>query len=118
MNYTIRLKHGQAFMAGVFDSAGNSFAIGPLHSGDGKDLRCLAAATGQTENSFSGIGKGALLGGVIAAFLVGALGALMVAWGFDRRKRGGRPKSVSSAYLYSRIPLADEMTEGIRSSSA
>jgi hypothetical protein len=48
MNYTIRLTHGQAFMIGVYDSAGNSFAFGPLHAGDSNNLGCLQVATGQT----------------------------------------------------------------------
>ena len=91
MNYTIRLTHGQAFMAGVFDSAGNSWAVGPLHSGDGSDLSCLAVSTGQALPSTSGgVGIGAMAGGIVGAFIVGALGALGVGYALYRRKEKRR----------------------------
>lgn len=88
MNYTIRLTHGQSFMLGVFDSAGNSFAFGPLHAGKADDVRCLAVMTGQeTPASVSGgVAIGALAGGVLAAFLLGAAGAALMLWGFVIRK--------------------------------
>ena len=66
-------------MAGVFDSAGNSFAFGPLHAGYSTDLSCLAVASGSTAAKHkSGISGGAFAGGIIGAFIVGALGALLL----------------------------------------
>ena len=87
MNYTIRLTHGQAFMAGVFDSAGNSFAIGPLHAGASDQLGCLAVRTGKTAMSHHrSFGMGALAGGTVGGIIVGALGALLFAWVYAKRK--------------------------------
>lgn len=93
MNYTIRLTHGQAFMAGVFDSSNppNSWAVGPLHAGHSDQLACLAVKTGQeTPGGGSGFspGIGGFAGGIVGAFLVGALGALLLAWLYNRRKNG------------------------------
>lgn len=96
MNYTIRLTHGQAFMAGIFDSAGNSWAIGPLHAGHSTDLECLARPVGSGSVSKS-FGIGALAGGVVGAFVAGAIGAFLLAW-FYLRKKGFRHR-VSLAVL-------------------
>jgi hypothetical protein len=88
MNYTIRLTHGQAFMAAVFDSAGNSWAVGPLHSGDSEDLECLAVATGTTpKKSTTTFSVAVLAGSAVGAFVVGALGAILLAWLLGKRKR-------------------------------
>lgn len=93
MNYTIRLTHGQSFMAAVFDSAGNSWAAGPLHAGTSSDLSCLAVATGANASSGSsgsksgGIAVGALAGGVVGAFIVGALVAFLVFMLVDKRRK-------------------------------
>ncbi|RSH92194.1 hypothetical protein EHS25_008609 [Saitozyma podzolica] len=86
MNYTIRLTHGQAFMIGVYDSAGNSFAFGPLHAGDSNNLGCLQVATGQTMPDVgSKITLSELVGSVTGSFVLGAIGAT-IAILFLRRK--------------------------------
>ncbi|WWD21512.1 hypothetical protein CI109_105998 [Kwoniella shandongensis] len=102
MNYTIRLTHGQAFMVGMYDSVGNSWAFGPLHSGDASDLSCLAVATGQEvpKKGSGDFGIGALTGGVIAAFLIGAAGATIVMWYLGKRRKGRTPHSESTIDLY------------------
>jgi hypothetical protein len=93
MNYTVRLSHGQAFMAGVYDSAGNSFAIGPFHAGASTDLGCLATTPGQSWKSTSS-GKitlfAAMAGSILGGLLVGALGALLLKWVMNRKKNKGR----------------------------
>ncbi|KAK8847421.1 hypothetical protein IAR55_005279 [Kwoniella newhampshirensis] len=101
MNYTVRLTHGQAFMVGMYDSAGNSWAYGPLHSGDAEDLSCLAVATGEksVQRDVQGYGIGALAGGIGGAFVAGALGAATLMWYFGRRNRS-RLRSDSTANLY------------------
>jgi hypothetical protein len=85
MNYTIRVTHGQAFMIGVYDSAGNSFAFGPLHSGDSDDLSCLQVATGQSLQTTSQITGGALAGAVVGAFMIGAIGAAAILWAWGKK---------------------------------
>lgn len=91
MNYTVRLTHGQAFMLGVFDSAGNSFAFGPLHAGRSAELGCLAVATGKKLPVLAGgVAVGALAGGIVGAFVVGAIGGALVLWGLCIKRRDGR----------------------------
>lgn len=88
MNYTIRLTHGQPFMAGVFDSAGNSFAIGPLHAGASDDLGCLAVKTGQKASKGEDTyGAGEVAAGAVGGLVAGASGALLLGWLFMRRKK-------------------------------
>ncbi|WVF69781.1 hypothetical protein IAT40_004560 [Kwoniella sp. CBS 6097] len=97
LNYTVRLTHGQAFMLGLYDSSGASWAFGPLHAGQSDDLTCLATATGQQatpKKDKGGISVGAFAGTVVGAFVVGALGALFLAWVFMLKKR--RPKKSPS----------------------
>lgn len=89
MNYTVRLTHGQAFMAGVFDSAGNSFVIGPLHSGESTKLRCLAVSTGHKGSRVFSPGIGGFAGGIAGAFVVGALGAGLIMFFLGRKKQRG-----------------------------
>jgi hypothetical protein len=102
MNYTIRLTHGQAFMIGVYDSAGNSFAFGPLHAGDSNALGCLQVATGQTMPAVgSKITLSELVGSVTGSFVLGAIGATIVIL-FLRRKprpRLGKLHGVSRRIL-------------------
>ncbi|OCF45879.1 hypothetical protein I317_00367 [Kwoniella heveanensis CBS 569] len=102
LNYTVRLTHGQAFMLGLYDSNGASWAFGPLHAGESDDLTCLATATGQqgtTKKSGEGVSVGAFAGTVVGAFVVGAIGALFLAWLFMLRKRSPK-KSPSEDDLY------------------
>jgi hypothetical protein len=88
MNYTIRLTHGQAFMIGVYDSAGNSFAFGPLHAGDSDELGCLQVATGQTMPAAgSKITLSELVGSVTGSFVLGAIGATIAILFLRRRPR-------------------------------
>ena len=81
-------------MAGVYDSAGNSWAIGPLHAGQSTDLGCLAVATGQEAAHKSGldIGVGAFAGGIVGAFVVGALGVGLLLWVLGKKNRRGKNK--------------------------
>ena len=95
MNYTVRLSHGQPFMAGVFDSAGNSFAFGPLHAGQSTDVLCFGVASGTgTSGHGSGISGGAFAGDVIGAFIVGAFGAILFGWLYTRRQEKHEKTSV------------------------
>ncbi|WVQ76007.1 hypothetical protein IAR50_005643 [Cryptococcus sp. DSM 104548] len=99
MNYTVRLTHGQAFMAGIYDSAGNSWAYGPLHAGYSDDLTCLGVAVGEGQEDAGGYGLGALVSGVVGAFIVGALGAGLFAFFFLRRKtQPKRSESMEDLY--------------------
>lgn len=102
MNYTVRLTHGQAFMLGVYDSAGNSFAFGPLHAGYASDVSCLAVLTGQDMPGAKsgGVSVGSLAGGIVAAFLVGAAGAALALWGcvIRKHKRSGPHEKVGLLY--------------------
>lgn len=82
-------------MAAVYDSLGNSWAIGPLHAGAATDLSCLQVATGQTyieptQPGSSGIAAGALAGGIVGAFIVGAVGAALLLWLLFIRRKNGR----------------------------
>ncbi|ORY30383.1 hypothetical protein BCR39DRAFT_529562 [Naematelia encephala] len=104
MNYTVRLTHGQAFFAAMFDSAGNSWAFGPLHSGQNDDLECLAVATGQKSSSKTRFGIGALVGGIVGAFVVGTLGALAFMFCFGKKKAKKSRRSESQELL---DPYAD-----------
>ncbi|OXG12774.1 hypothetical protein C366_05589 [Cryptococcus neoformans Tu401-1] len=99
VNYTVRLTHGQAFMAAMYDSKGNSWVYGPLHSGQSDDLSCLAVATGQEESKAkSGYGVSILAGSVAGAFVLGAMGAGLVMWCLGRRS--GPMTSPSTEDLY------------------
>lgn len=95
LNYTVRLSHGQAFMLGLFDAQGNSWAYGPLHAGHNDDVACLAVNNGYALPSAGGVGVGVLAGGVVGAFVVGALGAVTLLWGCclrgTKRRRMVRP---------------------------
>ncbi|KAK4687775.1 hypothetical protein P7C73_g2335, partial [Tremellales sp. Uapishka_1] len=104
MNYTVRLTHGQAFFVSVYDSAGNSWAFGPLHAGASDDVSCLAVTTGQrlADKSFKAKGKvslPALGGSIVAAFLVGALGACLIIWIYARRSSPKKRRSESQEEL-------------------
>ncbi|KIR80535.1 hypothetical protein I306_02513 [Cryptococcus gattii EJB2] len=99
VNYTVRLTHGQAFMAAMFDSEGNSWVYGPMHSGESDDLSCLAVVTGQEESKAKRGYSVAILGGSIAgAFVVGAVGASLVMWCLSRKS--GPMMSPSTEDLY------------------
>lgn len=87
MNYTVRLTHGQAFMASVYDSAGNSFTVGPLHAGHSDNLKCLATYTGQAPPPPEGISAGAMGGGIAGAFLAGGLIAGGIFFWLDKRRK-------------------------------
>lgn len=87
MNYTVRLTHGQAFMAAVYDSAGNSWAVGPLHAGESHNLACLATATGQAPPPVGGISVGALAGGIAGAFIGGGLIAGGIFFFLDKKRK-------------------------------
>ncbi|WVW78438.1 hypothetical protein I302_100392 [Kwoniella bestiolae CBS 10118] len=101
INYTVRLTHGQAFMLGLYDSSGNSWAFGPLHAGASDDLACLAVTTGQqTPEEEEMIGVAVLAGSVAGAFVVGAIGAAGLMWFFMGGKKRVR-KSSSEQNLYS-----------------
>ncbi|WVQ98071.1 hypothetical protein IAU59_005193 [Kwoniella sp. CBS 9459] len=102
LNYTVRLTHGQAFMLGLYDSSGASWAYGPLHAGESDDLSCLATATGQqavTKKSGDRVSVGTFAGSVVGAFVFGALGALFLAWLF-MLKKSQHKKSPSEDDLY------------------
>ncbi|WWC59487.1 uncharacterized protein I303_102043 [Kwoniella dejecticola CBS 10117] len=101
INYTIRLTHGQAFMLGLYDSSGKSWAFGPLHAGESTDLSCLAVATGQdVPEKETTIGVSALAGGIAGAFVAGCLGAALLMWCLMGRGKKVR-KSSSEQNLYS-----------------
>ena len=117
MNYTVRLSHGQAFMAGIVDSAGNSWAFGPLHAGASDDLACLAVASGQTLSTASkGISTGAFAGGIVGAFVFGALGAILLAWLLSRRQK--QQKALSDSQELLNDPYADPRPAVYRNHSA
>ncbi|WWD00600.1 hypothetical protein V866_007535 [Kwoniella sp. B9012] len=100
INYTVRLTHGQAFMLGLYDSSGKSWAFGPLHAGASDDLACLAVATGQQlPEKEEKIGVSVLAGSVAGAFVVGALGAVGLMWFLLGGKKRLR-KSSSEQNLY------------------
>lgn len=86
MNYTVRLTHGQAFMASVYDSAGNSFTVGPMHAGESNQLECLATKTGQAAPPPK-ITVGALAGGIAGSFIAGILIAAGVFFFLDKRRK-------------------------------
>ncbi|WVQ83244.1 hypothetical protein IAT38_005383 [Cryptococcus sp. DSM 104549] len=86
MNYTVRLSHGQAFMAAMYDARGNSWAYGPLHAGRSDDTRCLGVKVGESWEEGGGYGVGVLAGGVGGAFVVGALGAGVIAFFWGRKR--------------------------------
>ncbi|ODN79681.1 hypothetical protein L202_03611 [Cryptococcus amylolentus CBS 6039] len=100
INYTVHLTHGQAFMAALYDSAGNSWAYGPLHAGYSDNVKCLGVATGEeADDPAAGYGLGALVGGVAGAFVVGALGAgLLLFFLFRRPRRPKRSESTEDLY--------------------
>lgn len=87
MNYTVRLTHGQAFMASVYDSAGNSWTVGPMHAGNSDHLACLATVTGQAPPPVGGISAGALGGGIAGAFLAGGLIAGGIFFILDKKRK-------------------------------
>lgn len=73
-------------MAAMYDSKGNSWVYGPLHSGQSDDLSCLAVTTGQEESKAkNGYGVSILAGSVAGAFVLGAIGAGLVMWCLGRR---------------------------------
>lgn len=115
MIYRVRLSHGQAFMAGVFDAAGNSFAIGPLHAGFTDNPSCLNTLTGQKVSSKGNFGSGILAGGTIGGFIVGALGALLFAWLWTRREYKTGRKGFDSNELLD--PYADPRPASYRADS-
>ncbi len=68
-------------MAAMFDSANNSWAVGPLHAGDsGTDLNCLRVLSGQTTPQVNTVSNGvtvaAMVGGVLGSFVLGAMLAI------------------------------------------
>ncbi|WVR04643.1 hypothetical protein IAU60_001654 [Kwoniella sp. DSM 27419] len=86
MNYTIRLSHGQAFMLSVYDSAGASWAYGPLHAGTSDDLACMASNSTIGRKGFTA-STGMFAGVSIGSFAVGCLSALLAIWCCGRSRR-------------------------------
>lgn len=86
MNYTVRLTHGQAFMASVYDSVGNSFTVGPMHAGRSDNLECLATKTGQKAPPPK-ITPAAMGGGIAGSFIAGLLIAGAVFFWMDKRRK-------------------------------
>lgn len=83
MNYTIRYTHGQAFMVSVHDSAGASWAAGPLHAGQSlTDVACLGVRTGELAvvPQTGGWSKGRAIGGIVGGTLGALVPGLAVGW--------------------------------------
>jgi hypothetical protein len=109
LNYTIRMTHGQAFFASMYDKAGSSWAMGPFHAGTNKNVSCLQVLTGQSyvggampgvaSSSGGGVGVAALGGGIAGAFVAGAVLAGLAVFLLARKK-----KSVSDHHYLSTLP--------------
>jgi len=90
INWTVSLTHGFPFFISVTDSQGNSWAQGPLHSGDNDDTACLNtnhSPDGQSSSSSvvpAAVGAG--VGGIVVGLLAGAFGILA----FLRRRGSNR----------------------------
>jgi len=79
MNWTVSLSWAAPFFISVVDAAGNSWANGPLHSGENGPTTCLSNGSSPP----IGITVGATVGGLV----VGALAGLASAYIFMKRRR-------------------------------
>ncbi|KIK71398.1 hypothetical protein GYMLUDRAFT_977208 [Collybiopsis luxurians FD-317 M1] len=83
MTWTIDLTWASPFFISVSDSAGSSWAYGPLHVGEGSDS-CLGSGS-------KGVPAGAVAGAGVGGVLVGLLVGSVAAFYFLRRRRSKRP---------------------------
>jgi hypothetical protein len=74
-------------MAAVYDSVGNSWAVGPMHAGNSDNLACLSTKTGQPPPPVGGIPVAAMGGGIVGAFIVGAGVAGLIFFLLDKRRK-------------------------------
>lgn len=97
MNFTIRYTHGQAFMVSVHDSTGASWAAGPLHAGQSlTDVACLGVRTGESapvvEAGWSkGSAIGGIVGGTLAALVLGTLLGWFASYCLAKRNKKKHP---------------------------
>jgi len=91
INWTVTLSHGIPFFIAVTDAKGNSWAQGPLHSGDNADTACLDIhhTGGGGSSTHVGATVGAAIGGIVVGLLVGAAGI----FAFMRWRRSRRTSS-------------------------
>ncbi|KII86379.1 hypothetical protein PLICRDRAFT_287211 [Plicaturopsis crispa FD-325 SS-3] len=79
MTWTVDLSWASPFFVAVHDSAGNSWANGPLHSGGGGPTGCLDLDGSSTHISVAGI-----IGASIGSFVFGTALALLCAFFYIR----------------------------------
>lgn len=87
-NWTVNLSWASPFFLSVVDSAGNMWANGLLHSGQGMASDCLAGNT--TTNASKGVKPVVAIGSGIGALVVGLfVGILLTALFFKKKYRKG-----------------------------
>jgi hypothetical protein len=81
INWTISLSYASPFFIGLYDSAGNVWSNGPLHSGGGisSSSACLSgnltSSSNHAQSATAAIGAG--IGGLVAGLLIGVAVALL-----------------------------------------
>jgi len=80
INWTVSLSYASPFFMGLYDSAGNVWSTGPLHSGGGisASSNCLSGnITSSSDHVQPVIAIGAGVGGFVAGLLIGLAVALL-----------------------------------------
>jgi len=94
INWTISLSYASPFFIGLFDSAGNAWSNGPLHSGNGPSSTsaCLAGnVTSSPDRVQPVIAIGAGVGGLVAGLLIGlAVALLFIRRYYAKKAHAGR----------------------------
>jgi len=115
INWTVSLSYASQFFIGLYDSAGNAWSNGPLHSGGGGTIGCLAGNVTSSSNQIQpAVAIGAGVGGLVAGLLIGLAVALLFLRRYYAKKLHadrfvGSPDAMTSVNLpqdfrYSAIP--------------
>jgi hypothetical protein len=83
MNWTVSLSWASQFFISVVDASGNSWANGPLHSGENGPTTCLT----DTHISSNGLSTGIVVGAGGGGLAVGALVGVVSAYVFMKRRQ-------------------------------
>lgn len=113
MNWTVSLSWASPFFVSLVDSAGNMWSNGPLHSGGGGTIACLAGNITLSRSKLvqPAIAIGAGAGGLVLGLLTGlAATYLLMRQSYKKKMLADRfvdlasPHSPPHAFRYSAIP--------------
>jgi hypothetical protein len=99
INWTVSLSYASPFFVGLYDSAGNMWSNGPLHSGGGGPTACLAGNVTSSDLVQPAVAIGAGVGGLVAGLLIGlAVTFLLVRRYYEKKMHADRFVDLPSSH--------------------